>query len=418
MNQGQRQMSGYVLYTAIALAFSPHAAAHQPGSAKSCTDERIWAAVERAQPEQIKLLGDLVAIDTGTGEVEGTARAYALLEPFLAALDAHIERVPAEVAGLPDNLVVTFAGRGVGRRLIIAHIDTVFETGTAASWPFEISNTMASGPGVSDSKGGLVTALFALKSIRDLGITAFEKITLLIDSSEEKGSIGSRALIERLSRSHDLVLNMEPGIAPDGIVTWRKGSGNIRLTVSGRAAHAGVAPQDGRNAAIELLNQLSPIPSLPSSGDGMTVNLTMVDAGTRTNIIPDEAEAVLNVRVREQAQLDTLLKDMGRRAAAPRVVDTTVTVRYDGSFPPQPEAARNAPAIARAKAIYAEIGRELTTGGSGGGSESALSQAAGTVVIDGLGPVGTGFHSREERVDLSTFSPRLYLLTRLLMAGE
>jgi len=147
----------------------------------------------------------------------------------------------------------------------------------------------------------------------------------------------------------------------------------------------------------------------------MTVNLTVLSAGERTNIIPDRATANLNVRVREQRQLDDLLAGLRERAARPAVPDAKVEIAYDVSFPPQPEVARNAAQIDRARKIYAGIGRTLATAGSGGGSESALAQLAGIPVLDGLGPVGAGFHSRDERLDLTTLAPRLYLLAKLLM---
>src|ERR1700721_1813029 len=162
--------------------------------------------------------------------------------------------------------------------------------------------------GVGDEKAGVVNAFTALKILHDLGFKNFATITLLLDDSEERGAPVSTQLIKRLAREHDVEFNMEPGDPPDALTVWRKGSANIRIQVGGRAAHAGMAPQDGRNAAVELLHQLSTLEgAFPHSGDGTTVNLTLLKAGERSNIIPDFAEATLNVRYRKQEDFDIVL---------------------------------------------------------------------------------------------------------------
>jgi glutamate carboxypeptidase len=378
-------------------------------------DAALWRAAEAARPEQLALLQQAVDIDSGTGDVDGGRKVAALLTPRLTALGMTVERVPAEAPGLPDNLVARLAGTGRGRILMIGHIDTVFGPGTVAKRPFRIDQARAYGPGVSDEKGGVVQGLQAIKLLRERGFTDFKSITLLIETSEERGSPGTRALISRLLADADVELNLEPGDPPDAVTVWRKGSTTFHVAVAGRAAHAGVAPQDGRNAAVELIHQLQADDVFPKSGPGLTANLTLMSAGTRANIIPEHAEAQINVRVRDKADFDRVEQAYRANAAKTQVADTTVAVERENAYPPLPENAATEALADRAQAIYAGLGLKLGRGGNGGASESALAADAGVPALDGLGPVGGGFHSDAEYLELNSLTPRLYLLTALLM---
>jgi glutamate carboxypeptidase len=400
-----------VMAALILAATTPVVAAPKPVKA----DSRILAAAEALRDDQIKLLETVVNIDSGTGDVAGGRKVAALLAERLRAMGAAIEMVPAEITGLPDNLVATFTGSGKGRVLLIGHLDTVFEPGTVSRWPFRIEGDRAYGPGVSDEKGGVVQAVFALQILKDAGFRDFKTITYLIETSEERGSPGTRALISRLLKDADVELNLEPGDAPDVITVWRKGSNTFYIDVKGRAAHAGVAPQDGRNAADELMHQLQAVAPFPKTGDGMTVNLTLMSAGSRYNIIPEDASAAINVRVREKAQAEQVAQALEASARAPLIPDTKVRVRRETSFPPLSSNASTDALADRAEAIYAGLGLKLGRGGNGGASQSALAADAGVPALDGLGPVGGGFHSGKEYLDLKSLTPRLYLLTRLIM---
>lgn len=397
---------------AAAIALSTAAAA--PALAAPRKDEGLWKAAEAAREGQLKLLETLVNIDSGTGDVAGGNRVLDILAPRLEALGARVERVPAEIPGLPDNLVATLKGKGKAKILMIGHIDTVFEPGTAARWPYSVTGDRATGPGVGDEKGGVIQAVTALEILNARGFRNYDTLTLLIETSEERGSPGTRALIDRLVKSHDVELNLEPGDAPDKITVWRKGSSTFNIDVKGRPAHAGVAPQDGRNAATELVHQLATVDTLPKSGDGLTANLTIIQAGSRYNIIPENARAQVNVRIRDKADLERVQATLEESARNTKVPDTKVTVSRENSFPPLPDNPHTDALAARAKTIYAELGRELGTGGNGGASESALAHEAGTAALDGLGPVGGSFHTDKEWIDLTTVTPRLYLLMRMI----
>jgi glutamate carboxypeptidase len=377
-------------------------------------DAPIWAAAESARADQLKLLQQVVDIDSGTGDAAGGHKVADVLIPRLQALGFTVERVPAEEAGLADNVVARLSGTGKGRILMIGHLDTVFGPGTAAKRPFRMDAEKAYGPGVDDEKGGVVEGLTALKILHDAGFKDFRQITFLIESSEERGSPGTRKLIARLLQDADAELNLEPGDAPDMVTVWRKGSSTFHIQVKGRAAHAGVDPQDGRNAALELIHQIQADDVFPKSGDGLTANLTILRAGTRNNIIPEDAEAQINVRVREAGQVDEVQAVLEKNARTTAIPDTQVTISREPAFPPLPSNPATDALAARAQAIYAGIGLKLATGGNGGASESALAADAGVPALDGLGPVGGGFHSDKEYLELKTVTPRLYLLTKLI----
>jgi glutamate carboxypeptidase len=383
--------------------------------AQAASDPKVWAAAQAARPGEIALLQQIVDIDSGTGDAIGANKIQAILGERLKALGANLNVTPPEAAGLGDNQVANLTGTGKTRILIIAHIDTVFGPGTVAKRPFRIEGTQARGPGVSDEKGGVVEAVTALTLLNQLGFHDYGKITLLLETSEEMGSPGTRRLIEKLVRENDVELNMEPGDPPDALTVWRKGSETITITVHGKAAHAGINPQDGINAATELMHQLAVVNQFPQSGPGVTVNLTTLKAGTRSNIIPDFAEAEVNVRVRKAAQVDVINAAFAAQAKTRLVPGAEVSVAWSPAYPPLADNDATVALAKRAEAIYADLGLTLTEAGNGGASESAMAAAAGTPALDGLGPVGGGFHADTEYLDLTTLTPRLYMFTKLLM---
>lgn len=400
---------------AAALLIASGAAAAPPARTAKGLDSRVWDRAQTARTDQLALLETLVNIDSGTGDVDGGRKIALLLKPRLEAQGATVEAVAAEQDGLPENLVATLKGRGKGRILMIAHMDTVFGPGTVARRPYRAEGDRATGPGVGDEKAGVVEGLFALAILKDLKFDDYAQITFLIETSEERGSPGTRALISRLVQQNDVELNLEPGDPPDALTVWRKGSATFHIDVKGRAAHAGVAPQDGRNAAVELIHQLEAVNDFPHSGEGTTVNLTVMQAGTRNNIIPENASAQVNARVRDRAEFERIEARFRQQALTHAVPDTTVEVSREAAYPPLPNNPGTDALAARAQKIYAPLGRSLGLAGNGGASESALAADAGVPALDGLGPVGGDFHSDKEFLDLTTVTPRLYLLTKLLM---
>jgi glutamate carboxypeptidase len=394
------------------LAASAMAAQASPGMAPK--DARVWGAAQAARPAQLKLLEQVVNIDSGTGDVEGGRKVAGILAERLKAMGFSVESVKAEADGLPENTVARLSGTGKGRILLIGHIDTVFGPGTVAQRRFRMDAEKAYGPGVVDEKGGVVEGVYALQILHDLGFKDFKQIVFLIETSEERGSSGSRALIGRLIADADVELNLEGGDMPDVMTVWRKGSATFHIDVKGRAAHAGMAPQEGRNAAVELIHQIQADDVFPKTGDGLTANLTLMSAGSRANIIPDSASADINVRVRDKADLQKVLATLETNARTTQVPDTKVTISTEPSYPPLVENPGTDALAARAEAIYAGLGMKITRGGNGGASESAMAADSGIPALDGVGPVGAGMHADTEFLTLGSLTPRLYLLTKLI----
>jgi glutamate carboxypeptidase len=399
-----------LVLVSVAVVSAAAQAAGQP-------DQAVQQAVQASRAGALELLKNIVNIDSGSGDIAGGERVEALLAERLKKIGAQVRTQPAEVNSVAPNLVAVFRGSGRTRVLIICHIDTVFAPGTVAKRPFRVEGDRAYGPGVGDEKAGVVNAVTTLELLHQLGFRDYGTITLLIDGSEELGSPGSTQLIRTLAKQHDVEFNMEPGDPPDAVTVWRKGGGDITVQVHGRAAHAGMVPQDGRNAVLELLHQLSVLQALfPQTGDGVTVNLTVLKTGDRTNIIPDFAQGTFDVRFRKPAEFDAVLARM-KSAVAPTVIpDTTVTVASEGTaYPPLIESEQIEALGKRAQSIYAELGKTLGLSGNGGASESAVSNSVGTPALDGLGYVGTGFHTDHEYIEVGSITPRTYLFTRLLM---
>ncbi|MDB5497081.1 MAG: glutamate carboxypeptidase [Phenylobacterium sp.] len=391
------------------------ASAAQAAPKAVAKDAKVWAAAEAARPEQLKLLEQVVNIDSGTGDVDGGRKVAGILAARLKALGFSVESMKAEAEGLPENTVATLKGAGKGRILLIGHIDTVFGPGTAARRPFRMDAEKAYGPGVSDEKGGVVEGIYAMQILHDLGFKDFKQIVFLIETSEERGSPGTQKLIGKLVADADVELNLEPGDLPDKLTVWRKGAAAVHIEVKGRAAHAGIAPGEGRNAATELIHQIAANDGFPKTGDGITMNLTVLQAGTRDNIIPEDAQATYSVRIREKADLAKVMAVVEKNAQTTAVPDTKVRVwRQNPFFPPLPTNPGTEALADRAQAIYAGIGKTISRGGNGGASESALAYEGGIPALDGLGPAAGGFHADTEYLLLSSVTPRLYLLTKLV----
>jgi glutamate carboxypeptidase len=364
----------------------------------------------------ILLWEKLVNIDTGTGYGTGLSQMGDIVRKGLIELGAEVKTFPAVKSDAGFNIVATFMGNGSGSVMAMAHMDTVFPVGTAKQRPFHIEGDWAYGPGVSDCKGSVLLCWFAMKALIERGYKDFGKITLLFNCDEETGSPSSRELIRELAANHDYVLCCEPGQVGDGVVLWRKGAAVLKVETRGRSAHAGSAPQDGRNALMELVHQLPLLSRLENSEKETTVNFTILQAGDRTNVIPDYALAKADVRGIYPDEFDRVEQEAMAIARSTLIADTSVQITMIRNNPPFPQNAQTNLLIEKTQKIYGEIGRSLKTVGAGGASDANWAASAGAVVIDGLGPVKGGpNHTEHERSNVQSVVPRLYLLTRLFM---
>ena len=374
----------------------------------------ILDSAEKHKPGALKLWERLVNIDSGTGDAEGLTAVGAIAIEELQKLGAKIETTSSAPA-VGDNIVATFTGTGKGTVLLMAHMDTVFAKGAAAARPFRIEGGRAYGPGVSDDKAGIVIAVAVLNILQDLKFKDYARITVFLNTNEETGSRGSRALIEKLAKEHDVTLNLEAGRAGDGITIWRKGSGTIRVEVKGRASHAGASPELGRNAVMELAHQMMQLSKLANAQKGTTINFTVIKGGDRKNIIPDFAEADADVRAVVTDEFDRVERELAAAIRNKLIPDTEVKATLIRSFPPMPQNAQIDALAAMAQRIYGEIGKKLNLEGSGGAADSSLAAGVFRPTLDGLSLVGGNAHTDREYAEVDSMVPRFYLLTRMVM---
>lgn len=374
----------------------------------------IQADAEQYKDDALKLLERLVNIDSGAGYVPGLTKVSDIAIEELKKLGATIELVP-NTPEASNHVVATLKGTGKAKILLMAHMDTVFKEGSAAERPFHIKDGRAYGPGVMDDKGGIVAAIYALKVLHNLKFTDYAQITVLLDASEETGSGVATELIKKTAKEHDVTLNLEPGRPADGLVVWRKGSATALVEVKGKASHAGVAPELGRNAATEVAHQILQLGKLGDEEKKTTINFTVLKAGDRTNVIPDQASAKADVRAAVPEEFDRVEQDLARVSANKLVPDTEVKTRLVRGLPPMPQTAQSDALVAMAQGIYGELGRTLTIEGSGGAADSSLSASVGTPTLDGFGIVGGNIHTPEEYAEVGSVAPRIYLLSRMIM---
>ena len=398
----------------LALAFAVTLAVPTAWAAK---DEALY---QKAADQKDALLADLatfVNVDSGSTFEPGLKKFQGLLIDRLKELEAEVEVYPVNKPQAGYNIVATFRGTGKGTVLMLAHADTVWAAGTAEKRPFRMDDKRAYGPGVSDDKSGLVMGLYALSLLKESGFTDFERITFAINPDEERSSLESRDLIMKLAKEHKYTLCLEPGIPGDAVMNWRKGIGRLTLEVTGRNAHAGIEPEKGRNATVELAHQIVQLSNLGDAKKMTTVNWTLLDkTKTPVNVIPDYAWAQADVRVLYPEEYDRIMKDAEAIAKKQLVPDTTVKLSWFKGRPPFAKNDKTDALVARLQAIYAgELGLKLAVEGSGGGSDANYAAIVGSIAVDGLSMVGGGDHTPDEYVELDSIVPRLYLLTRIMM---
>jgi glutamate carboxypeptidase len=302
--------------------------------------------------------------------------------------------------------------RARGQVLVLGHLDTVYRLGTLAGMPFRVSRGRAYGPGAFDMKGGLVIALFAVDTLTATGRLPQKRIVFLWTSDEEIGSGTSRAVIEREARRSDAVLVLEPAAGLDGRVkTGRKGVGEIEIVAKGRAAHAGLNPEDGINAIEEIALQVARISRWNRPSCGITVNAGLVEGGTRTNVIPESARVLVDVRAVRASDMRVLERKF--RALRPILRGAKLQIRAGFNRPPM-ERKSSVALYAKARALAEEMGLSLDEAYVGGGSDGNFTAALGVPTLDGLGAVGEGAHGPNENIVIRALPERAALVASLL----
>jgi glutamate carboxypeptidase len=372
------------------------------------------------------LLGDLerlVRAESPSNEKAAVDRCGHLLqELFVERLGARMEVYPQRTAG--NHLRFTI-GDGDRQILILGHFDTVWDIGRLT---YRVEGRRAFGPGIFDMKGGIVQALWAARAIRETRIpaahsaqTSREKvldscqIVFLLTSDEEVGSVTSRQLVEEEARKSQVVFVVEPPVVgTNALKTGRKGVGRFTVRIKGKAAHAGNNPEDGISAVQEMAQQILILHGLSDYSLGTTINAGIARGGARANVVAEEAEIHLDVRVTKMTEAERIKSALN--ALAPVLPGATISVEGGLVRPPMERGASTIKLFELASRCARQLGLELTEASVGGGSDGNFTAALGIPTLDGLGAVGAGIHAEHEQVLIDQLPIRAALLGELILA--
>jgi glutamate carboxypeptidase len=401
----------------------PHAAASvtaPPGAAarRVPTADELRRGADAVDGRYREELAHLVGIDSGSHDADGVGRVAEWAATTLAADGFAVETVPTpERDGRRYGPVVVARRRGTGtaRVVLFAHMDTVFPAGTVAERPFRIDDGIAYGPGVCDDIAGLAAGLAAARALDGLGYDGYGELVIALTPDEEVGSPASREILAGVASGADAALCLECARENGDLVGARKGVADVLVAIRGRAAHSGVEPERGINAAIEAARFLLDVQALPGGVPGLTVNVGKVASGSRPNIVPESAELHVEVRATGLAELVGTLDAIDERARHPFVDGARIEVTRLDVCPPL-ERAATADLAAMAREVGERLGLTFEVAATGGASDANFVAALGVPTLDGLGPVGGGDHGADEWLDLASVPERVALLAGLVVA--
>jgi glutamate carboxypeptidase len=392
---------------------SPAGAAAPVNPAELGDIERLVAA---DLPAFLADLETLVNIDCGSYTKPGVDEVGRWAAAFLEGLGATVVRHPDATLG--DTIVGEFQGSRGGRRaLLIGHMDTVFDPGTAAARPFRVADGVAHGPGVSDMKGGLLTGLYAVRTLTRISDEfPFERLWFVANPDEEIGSPTSTPIIRELATGVDAAFVFECARANGDIVSSRKGIVDARIVIHGRAAHAGVEPEKGRSAILAAAHLVPALHALTGRWPGVTCNVGVIHAGTRPNVVAEEARLEVDLRAVRGEDLDAAQAAVRDLIAAPAVPDVTMDMETMATWRPMEKLERSGRLVETAVAIAARLGFPLRDAATGGASDANTTSGLGVPSLDGLGPIGGNDHAPGEYLELGSIVPRTTLAAALLLA--
>src|SRR5438105_7031740 len=376
--------------------------------------------VDQAEQLMQQYLDDLktiVNIDSGTYTRSGVDRVGAYLQERFQAFGFSTRFDRQEQFG--NHLIATHTGNAPAgpRILLIGHIDTVFSEGEAQRRPFAISQQnggrIATGPGVLDMKSGVLIGMYGLHILISAQETSYRQATFICNTDEEIGSPSSKPLIQELARQANAVIVLEPGRAKGTVVSSRRGSGQYRVEVRGISAHAGVEPQSGRNAILELSYQVQKMQALNGTVPGTTLSVGIIHGGERVNVVPDYAYCEMDVRVSDVAGLQAIESAMRKVAAKTVLQGTSITLSGGMAFMTF-EHKGNEQLVQLAKEAGNELGLKIEDVGSGGASDANNVAVVGVPTIDGLGAGGGLAHNPGEYIELDYLPTRIALLAGLV----
>jgi glutamate carboxypeptidase len=357
----------------------------------------------------------LVNIDCGSYTADGVNAVADFCTNALRGFGADVDRLHRDsrpgLADLGDLVIGRLDGDGP-RLLLIGHMDTVFDPGTAGERPFRIEGDRAYGPGVTDMKAGLLAGLHAIGALHEAGVRP--AITFVANPDEEIGSPFSTPHIRALGPEHDAALVLECARANGDIVSARKGIADYHITITGRAAHAGVEPEKGRSAILEAAHQVLALDALNGRWPSVTVNTGVIQGGTRPNVVPERCLMKVDVRAATVTEFEAAVAELERLVGIPTLEGTSAATTHTAGHRPMEKSEATGRLVDLAVAIADELGFELHDAATGGASDANTTSAAGLPTLDGLGPVGGDDHSADEWLDVTSIGPRTTLLAGLM----
>lgn len=375
---------------------------------------QIFSHLQGYRQEMVGFLEDLAQVESPSRDASTQAPAFRRFGDALNDLDFSVRRIPGRTSGGLLYARPRQRPSGSPVQLLLGHIDTVWPVGTLTEMPIETKDGRMKGPGVYDMKGGLTQIVYALKTLRQLDLEAKVTPVILVNSDEEIGSQESTRKIRSLARLANRAFVLEPSLGLDGrIKTARKGIGRFTVIVKGKAAHAGLNPEAGASAILELSHQIQSLFALNDPGAGVTVNVGMVDGGLGANVVAPESSAVVDVRVPTHEDARRVESQIG----ALKAVTPGVTLTIEGGFrrPPMERTHAGRELWAVAQGLGQELGMDLQEGAAGGGSDGNTTSQF-TATLDGLGPVGDGAHAHHEFLFVDSLIQRTALLSMLVLA--
>jgi glutamate carboxypeptidase len=364
------------------------------------------------QEEMAALARELALLESPSDRPETQGPVFNRLAAALEEAGLRTRRLRGSISG-GQLYAAPPRPRSSGAQLVIGHVDTVWPVGTLEGMPVELRDGRLHGPGVYDMKAGLVQGVYAVRALRELGLEPPLAPVFFVNSDEEIGSVESSPWIHRLARRVRRVFVLEPSLGPEGkLKTARKGVVRYRVTVRGRAAHAGLEPEKGASAVRELAHVVRELYALADPERGMTVNIGLIGGGQASNVVAPEAWAEVDLRVLRREDAETF--DRALRGLAPEVPGTRIEVDGGMNRHPLEPNPRNRALWHTAERCALELGMELEEGTAGGGSDGNFtSEHAAT--LDGLGAVGDGAHAVHEHVVVDRMPERAALLARLML---
>jgi glutamate carboxypeptidase len=378
---------------------------------------QIFAALDERQAEVEAFIKALVEVESPSGDMEGSHGVVDLLARAAGRLECvdAVERV--DVSDFGQHLVIkAFQKQSAGQILLVGHTDTVHSLGSLSERPWRVEHDRIYGPGIFDMKANCALAIEVLRTLVGLKMTPSFGVTVVLTCDEEVGSMSGWPLIEQVAKSQSTrcAFVLEPPASGGRVKTSRKGTGIFAIKVEGKAAHAGLEPEKGVSAILELARQTEQLHALNLSGSGITLNVGVVHGGTRSNVVAAEAQGEIDVRFSTEAES----REIERILSSLKPIDERTKVFVSGGInrPPMERTPAVVELFEKARAIASDLDFELGEAQVGGASDGNFLAAMGIPVLDGLGISGDGAHAVHEHIEADDIARRGALIGGLLLS--